>query len=117
MANVLGEVVIRSNGKQLKTKKGSTLNPGGYTYTDHMGPGRSWGSSREFSTPTIQVVITAAEDVDVLEVNAIRNATLTWEGDNGIDYMMTGCSPQAPFTVSDSGEITGTFRGEKVERI
>ncbi len=37
MANVLGEVVIRSNGKQLKTKKGSTLNPGGFNYTDHMG--------------------------------------------------------------------------------
>ncbi|CSD36679.1 tail tube protein [Vibrio cholerae] len=53
----------------------------------------------------------------MLEINAIRNATLTWEGDNGIDYMMTGCSPQAPFTVSDAGEITGTFRGEKVERI
>ncbi|WP_261978371.1 phage tail tube protein [Vibrio cholerae] len=42
MANVLGEVVIRSNGKQLKTKKGSTLNPGGFNYIDHPGPGRSW---------------------------------------------------------------------------
>ncbi|WP_261978372.1 phage tail tube protein [Vibrio cholerae] len=75
------------------------------------------GASREFVPPTIQVVIAAAEDVDVLEINAIRNATLTWEGDNGIDYMMTDCSPQAPFTLSDSGDITGTFRGKKLERI
>ncbi|MGT0149979.1 phage tail tube protein [Vibrio metschnikovii] len=51
---ILGEVVIRHNGKQLKTKKGSSLNPGGYNYTDHMGPGRSWGPSREYVTPTIQ---------------------------------------------------------------
>ncbi|EOW9277932.1 TPA: phage tail tube protein [Vibrio cholerae] len=117
MSNVLGEVVIRSNGKQLKTKKGSTLNPGGFNYTDHPGPGRSWGTSREFVPPTMQMVIAAAEDVDVMEINAIRNATMTWEGDNGIDYMMTGCSPQSPFTLSDSGDITGTMRGEKLERI
>lgn len=117
MPSILGEVVVRSNGTQLKTKKGSTLNPGGYTYTDHLGPGKSWGASREFTAPTMQVVIAAAEDVDVIDINNIEDATLTWEGDNGIDYMMTGCSPQAPFTVSDSGEITGTFRGNKVDRI
>lgn len=117
MPSILGEVVVRSNGDQLKTKKGSTLNPGGYTYTDHLGPGKSWGASREFTAPTMQVVIAAAEDVDVIDINNIEDATLTWEGDNGIDYMMTGCSPQAPFTVSDSGEITGTFRGNKVDRI
>lgn len=113
---ILGEVVVRSNGNQLKTKKGSTLMPGGYTYTDHIGPGKSWGASREFTAPTMQVTIAAAEDVDVLDINAMEAATLTWEGDNGIDYMMTGCSPQAPFQLTDSGEITGTFRGEKVEK-
>lgn len=113
---ILGEVVVRSNGNQLKTKKGSTLNPGGYTNTSHIGPGRVWGKSREYTAPTIQVTIAAAEDVDVMEINAMEAATLTWEGDNGIDYMMTGCSPQAPFQLSDSGEITGTFEGEKVER-
>ncbi|SKA69366.1 phage tail tube protein [Enterovibrio nigricans] len=37
MGKILGEVVIRSNGKQLKTKKGSTLNPGGYTLTLMLG--------------------------------------------------------------------------------
>ncbi|MGL5666228.1 MAG: phage tail tube protein, partial [Shewanella sp.] len=33
MGQILGEVVVRANSKQLKTKKGSTLNPGGYTRT------------------------------------------------------------------------------------
>ncbi|MBO2589325.1 phage tail tube protein [Shewanella algae] len=117
MGQVLGEVVIRANSKQLKTKKGSTLSPGGYTRTPHVGPGRVWGQSNEYTVPTIAVVIAADEDVDVLEINNITNATLTWEGDNGVDYMMTDCAPQAPFTVSDSGEITGTFQGNRVERI
>ncbi|EOX4175923.1 phage tail tube protein [Vibrio cholerae] len=118
MANVLGEVIIRANGKQLKTKKGSTLNPGGYRRTSHMGPnGRIWGKSKETVAATMSVVIAAAEDVDVVEINAIQNATLTWEGDNGIDYMMTNASPQDVFTLSDSGEITGVFEGDPVERI
>ncbi|EGU0147643.1 phage tail protein [Vibrio parahaemolyticus] len=117
MGRILGEVVIRANSKQLKTKKGSTLNPGGYTNTQHVGPGRVWGNSQEFTPPTIQVVIAADEDVDVIDINSISNATLTWEGNNGVDYMMTGAAPSEPFQLSDSGEITGTFLGDKVERI
>ncbi|WP_345853602.1 phage tail tube protein [Shewanella algae] len=117
MGKILGEVVIRANSKQLKTKKGSTLNPGGYAHTPHVGPGKVWGQSSEYTVPTIAVVIAADEDVDVLEINDITDATLTWESDNGVDYMMTDCAPQTPFVVSDSGDITGTFQGNRVERI
>lgn len=117
MGQILGEVTIRSNGKQLKTKKGAELNPGGFTRTPHKGPGKVWGHSKEYVEPTVTVVIAADEDVDVLEINAIDDATLTWEGDNGVDYMITKCSPQSPFTLSDSGEIRGTFTGDKVEKI
>lgn len=117
MGRILGEVKVSANSVQLKTKKGSTLNPGGYTNTQHVGPGRVWGSSQEFTPPSMQVVIAADEDVDVVEINKITNATLTWEGNNGVDYMMNGAEPAEPFTLSDSGEITGTFNGYKVERI
>ncbi|WP_269809172.1 phage tail tube protein [Enterovibrio nigricans] len=65
----------------------------------------------------MSVVIAADEDVDVIEINSIRNATMTWEGNNGVDYMMTGAGPQEPFQLSDSGDITGTFRGHKVEKV
>ncbi|MCS6113024.1 phage tail tube protein [Shewanella baltica] len=117
MSDILGEVTIRANGKQLKTKQGATLNPGGDTHTRHTGAGRSWGSSKQFTVPSIAVVIAAAEDVDVIEIGKIKNATLTWEGNNGVDYMMTGAAQQAPFTISDSGDITGTFEGDEVVRV
>ncbi|MCU0218423.1 phage tail tube protein, partial [Mycobacterium tuberculosis] len=93
--------------KELKTKKGSTLNPGGNTSTPHTGNGKNWGYSYEYTVPTISVVIAAAEDVDVTEIGKIKNATLTWEGDNGVNYMMLGATQQAPFSMSDSGDITG----------
>ncbi|MBS0044503.1 phage tail tube protein [Shewanella sp. M16] len=114
---ILGQVTIRANNKELKTKKGSTLNPGGSTTTPHTGNGKNWGFSSEYTVPTISVVIAAAEDVDVLDIAKIKNATLTWEGDNGVDFMMTGATQTAPFSMSDSGDITGTFHGDKVERI
>ncbi|MEZ8102151.1 phage tail tube protein [Vibrio bivalvicida] len=117
MGQILGQVVIRSNGTQMKTKKGSTLNPGGYNHVSHPGPNRIWGKSKEFVAATVAVVIAADEDVDVVDINNITDATLTWEGDNGVDYMITGASPQAPFQLSDSGEITGTFEGNPAERV
>jgi hypothetical protein len=115
--SILGQVVIRVNNKQIKSKKGSTLNPGGFNFTSHNGPNRIWGKSKEMVPSTVSVVIAAAEDVDVVEINKIENASLTWEGDNGIDYLITNASPQSPFTLSDSGEITGTFEGNPAERI
>lgn len=114
MGMILGEVTIRANGKQLKTKAGAVLNPGGYTRTQHNGPGKSWGKSRKYVGPSIQMIIAADEDVDVMEINAMENVTLTWEGDNGVRYMMTNSSTNEPATLrEDSGDIDATFFGDK----
>ena len=118
MGQILGEVTIRSNGKQIKTKGGSTLNPGGYTRTQHVGPGKVWGKSKKYVAPNIELVIAADEDVDVIDINAIEDATLTWEGDNGVSYMMTKASTNEPASLrEDSGDIAATFFGDKVVRI
>ncbi|MDM5074681.1 MULTISPECIES: phage tail tube protein [Aeromonas] len=115
MGMILGEVTIRANGKQLKTKAGAVLNPGGYTRTQHTGSGKTWGKSRKYSPPSIELVIAADEDVDVIEINAMENATMTWEGDNGVSYMMTQASTNEPATLrEDSGDIAATFFGDKV---
>ena len=118
MGQILGEVTIRSNGKQIKTKGGATLNPGGYTRTQHVGPGKVWGKSKKYAAPSIEVVIAADEDVDVIDINAIEDATLTWEGDNGVSYMMTKASTNEPASLrEESGDIAATFFGDKVVRI
>lgn len=117
MGRILGAATIRANSKQLKTKPGSSLNPGGFSSKEHEGPGKIWGFSKTFVKPTMQVTIAADEDVDVIEINEMSDATITWEGDNDVDYMMTGACPTEPFELKDSGEITGTFHGKKVEKI
>ncbi|AUV10768.1 phage tail protein [Aeromonas sp. ASNIH3] len=115
MGQILGEVTIRVNGKELKTKTGSTINPGGFTRTQHTGGGKVRGVSKRYTAPSIETVIAADEDVDVIEINAIENATLTWEGNNGVKYMMTGTSVAEPATLrEESGDIAVTFFGDKV---
>lgn len=115
MGQILGEVTIRVNGKELKTKTGSVLNPGGFTRTQHTGGGKVRGVSKRYTAPSIETVIAADEDVDVMEINAIENAALVWEGDNGVSYMMTGSSVAEPATLrEESGDIAVTFFGDKV---
>jgi hypothetical protein len=118
MGQVIGAVTIRVNSKQIKAKKGTTLNPGGVRRTKHLKPGGGiWGTSKESVQSSISVIIAADEDVDVVDINKIDDATITWEADNGLEYMITQASPMEPFTVSDSGEIVGTFEGNAAERI
>ncbi|MEN3760244.1 phage tail tube protein [Aeromonas veronii] len=118
MGQILGEVIIRANGQELKTKTGAVLNPGGFTRTQHTGGGKVRGTSKRYTAPSIEMVIAADEDVDVIEINAIENATLVWEGDNGVNYMMTGAAAAevAPLR-EESGDIAATFFGNKVVRI
>lgn len=115
MGQILGEVTIRANGKELKTKPGCVLNPGGYTSTQHLGKGKVIGKSYKYSAPSMEMVIAADEDVSVMQINAIRDATLVWEGDNGIDYMMTGASVGETLASlrEESGDIAVTFTGDK----
>ena len=118
MGQILGEVTIRANGKQLKTKTGAVLNPGGMTRTQHTGAGKVWGKSQRFTPPSIEVVIAADEDVDVIEINNMLDATLVWEGDNGVSYMMTKSSVGEPASLrEDSGDIAATFQGDRVRKI
>ncbi|EJL6858574.1 phage tail tube protein [Vibrio cholerae] len=118
MGRIIGEVTIRVNSKRIKAKKGTTLNPGGVRRTKHLKPGGGiWGTSNESVQSSISVIIAADEDVDVVEINQIEDATITWEADNGVAYMITQASPMEPFTVSDSGEIVGTFEGNAAEKI
>ena len=73
------------------------------------------GTSKRFTAPSIEMLIAADEDVDVIEINNIENATLVWQGDNGVSYMMTGAAVAEPASLrEESGDIAATFFGDKV---
>lgn len=115
---ILGEAAIRVNGREIKSKGASTLNPGGFTRTMHSGGGKNWGYSRKTTHPTVQVTIAADEDVDVIEIGQWEQVTVMFEGDNGLSYMVTGAAAENPATLSeDNGQIEVTFIGTKCVKV
>lgn len=118
MGQILGEVTIRVNGKEIKSKGGATLDPGGNEWTQHTGAGKVWGESKKFTAPKLTgVAIAADEDVDVLEVRAIANATITWEGDNGVSYQLSSCFCTSATLGEADGDVKAEFSGRKITRI
>nr|WP_213680122.1 phage tail tube protein [Serratia marcescens] len=115
---ILGEAAIRVNGREIKSKGTSTLNPGGFARTMHSGGGKNWGYSRKTTHPTVQVTIAADEDVDVIEIGQWEQVTVMFEGDNGLSYMVTGAAAENPATLSeDNGQIEVTFIGTKCVKV
>lgn len=115
MGQILGEVSIRVNGKEIKSKGGATLDPGGNEWTQHTGAGKVWGSSKKFTAPKLTgVTIAADEDVDVIKVRAITDATITWDGDNGVSYQLIGCNCTNATLSEADGDIKAEFSARKV---
>jgi len=104
---ILGEATIRANGVELKTTGEATFNPGGYERVVLTGGGKSRGMKEKFVAPSLQCDLAADEDVDVQKINAMRNATVTFEGNNGLKYMMTGSALENPVALGTEGTIPG----------
>ncbi|MDA8488568.1 phage tail tube protein [Kluyvera sp. Awk 3] len=118
MASILGMASIRINGREIKTEGKSTLNPGGFARTQHMGGGKVWGNSRKMAGPSIKLSIAAAADMDVIEISNWEDVTVMFEGDNGLNYMMTGSATDAPAELDeDSGSISANFIGTQLVKV
>lgn len=105
-AKITGIATIRVDGQEFPTERGATLNPGGVTRNTKMA-GRRVYFNEEPVAPTIQATVLHTEDLDLLDLGAITNATVLFECDNGQDYILTGA-----FT-TETGELNsgeGTVR-------
>jgi len=103
---ITGIVTIRVDGQEIPSERGATLNPGGVNRTTKMAGKRVY-HNEEPVAPTLQCTVLHAEDLDLIELNKIRNATVLFECDNGQDYMLTGAFVTETQELN-SGE--GTFR-------
>jgi len=86
---ITGVATIRVDGKEFPTERGATLNPGGVNRETKMA-GRRVYYNEEPVAPTLQATVLHTEDLDLIEMGKIRDATVLFECDNGQDYMLTG---------------------------
>ncbi|MPW31793.1 phage tail protein [Agarivorans sp. B2Z047] len=118
MSKILGSAVIRHDGSQFHSKLGATLDPGGFVGQAHTGPGRVWGISRRWEPGKLTFAIAAHQDVSLLALRNMTDATITFKGDNGMSFLLTECSAGDAISLNEeSGEINCDFVFVECEEI
>lgn len=86
---VTGIATIRVDGQEIPAEKDATLNPGGVNRTPRMAGHRVY-FNEEPVAPTVQVTVLHTPEIDLIDLNTIKDATVLFECDNGQDYLLTG---------------------------
>lgn len=118
MAKILGRATIRVDGRTIQSKRGATLNPGGIGRTPVVGSRSVHGYSEELSAPELSVRLTQTADFALEDVRNIADATIVFDGDDGVSYAIAGAfSTTVPTLNEVDGEISATFSGTSCDRV
>jgi len=116
-AKITGIATIRVDGQEFPTERGATLNPGGVNRATKMA-GRRVFYNEEPVAPTLTATVLHTEDLDIIELGKINNATVLFECDNGQDYMLTGAFVTETTELnSGEGQIRFNMAARTCERI
>lgn len=116
-AKITGVATIRVDGQEFPTERGATLNPGGVNRATKMA-GRRVFYNEEPVAPTLTATVLHTEDLDIIELGKINNATVLFECDNGQDYMLTGAFVTETTELnSGEGQIRFNMAARTCERI
>jgi len=118
MARVLGRATIKVNGVTLQSKPGATLNPGGIQRDPVIGSRTIHGATEQLTAPQLTVRITQSRDATLKQIQAIEEATILFEGDDGVSYVLDKAFSSAVPTLNETaGEISATFSAISCEEI
>ncbi|WP_137972411.1 phage tail tube protein [Pseudomonas sp. F(2018)] len=114
---VTGIATIRVDGQEIPSEKGATLNPGGVNRTPRMA-GKRVFYNEEPVAPTLQCTVLHTDEIDLIDLNTIKDATVLVECDNGQDYLLTGAfvTETAELNTGE-GQVRLNFAARTCERI
>ncbi len=116
MGQVLGKLALSVDGKRYDTVKGASLDPGGEIAETKLSAHKVAGWSAQVRQSRMEVKIPATGDVSQSELQAIRDASGTFEGDNGKTWTIPKCWCVDTVKVDDStGEFSLVLEGEPAE--
>ncbi|MDI5994408.1 phage tail tube protein [Pseudomonas sp. MDMC216] len=114
---VTGVATIRVDGREMPTERGATLNPGGVNRPSRMA-GKRVFFNEEPVAPTLQCTVLHTEEIDLIDLNTITNATVLFECDNGQDYMLTGAFVTETNELNSAeGQVRLNMAARRCERI
>lgn len=118
MSNQLtGRATINAAGKRLPTKeKTGKINIGGVTRKGEMGDTGPLGYIETGAQPYIECVIAHSANVSLAEINAITNATVSFDTDTGKSFVLRNAWC-AKANELDKGDIQVRFEGMSCEEV
>lgn len=99
-----GSAIIRVNGKEYPTDNDGQLDTGGVERETVKGS-RVYGFSEKPKEATAEVTVFNCEDVDVMELKNMTNATVEFETDVGQTYLLANAWTVDSGTLSADGKI------------
>lgn len=114
---VLGRAFVRENGKALPTLPGAKLNPGGVERTPITLEDGTVVYTEKMVHAEIEVEVAINGESDIIAMNKVTEATITFEADTGQRFIMRNGFNTGPVNLS-AGEGKGTlkFAGEAVKQ-
>lgn len=110
MATVFGRAFITIAGKRYNTKEGATLKVGGISREPVVGDSGLAGSQEKIEAGQIDCTIIATNDVSVTDIQAIKDANISFDCDSGKSFVSSDAFNGPVPELSKDG-IKATFYG------
>lgn len=118
MGNILGEATIRTNGKTIRTMGGAELDLGGKENEAVTGAGQVWGFKSVYKAPSLSAKVAASEDTDFDELQNLSDATVDFDGDNGLRFLINRAFRTGTIKISESdGSFSLEMSGYTAEKV
>lgn len=88
MAQVFGRAFITVAGKRYNTKEGASLKFGGVSREAVVGDGGVAGFQEKLEAPEVDCTIIATGEVSLVEIQNIKDATVSFDTDTGRSYVI-----------------------------
>lgn len=116
MSAILGRATIKVDGKILLTKPGAELDIGGEKRTPVVGPTGVHGYTTENMAPMLSVPVSKRGDVSVKDLDAIKSATILFEGDDGSRFVLSEAFRTETVKLKETGgEISMSFSATRCD--
>lgn len=114
MAQIFGRAFITVAGKRYNTKEGASLKYGGVSREAVVGDAGVAGYQEKIEAPQVDCTIICTPDISLKEIQGIKNATISFDTDNGKSFVIVeGFCLAAPELSRDG--VKATFSGLKCE--
>lgn len=113
MEKFTGVVIIRIDGKSIRSKEKAELDPGGVERTPVYADGQIVGYSEKPIASKVNATIAHGSSTDILSLGNVTNGSLVFETDTGLRYLISGAfATQRAKLTGGEGDCSVEYMGK-----